>query len=153
MVKRQELDNVIMTILAIVGIGFLGISTSAFTNIKKTCTDKLIQNGWTVIMVLGVCLTTASASYFICTKSNGANCYDDEDKNITMFLILSAIMAGAILIISSMMMSSLNKGTVKSACNENDNIKKLSGVALGLSLITLVSCGVVIGLTYIDINK
>ena len=148
MVKRQDLDNVIMAMLAIVGVSLLGVCLSAFKNIHSTCTDILIRDGWTVIMVLGACLTTAAISFFLCTMSEGASCYADPEQSLALFLGLCIILAGIILILSALMLSHYKKENVSTNCDDNGNNKKLAGITLGLSLITFIGCAVVLAKTY-----
>jgi hypothetical protein len=152
MVKKQEFDNVVMGGIALMGLILFSIAATSFKNIHKSCVDKLIRDGWTVILVLGACLTTAGVSFFLCTRSEGAKCYNAESRTIRLFLMMCIALSLMILIISSMMLSKYKKKVIEANCDNKGANKRSAGIVVGVSTLSLLGCIAALVKGYLD-NK
>lgn len=140
----MSINRIILFVFGFFGLILFLVSAIVFRGIKSECSNITIKNCWIFVLVLGLCLTTLSASYNIClyvcdNKQVNKNQVENQTTDILhyiLFIIFFIILLG----ISSVILDQTQRLSEqeKMMCDENNLGKNGSIFILTFSIIGLI---------------
>ena len=119
----------------IIGVGFVAISMTALSHMKKACTNKIINNGINAILAMGAVMITLALVYFGCGT---LDCYQMGSTQAGMIYLIATVITSVIVLgISGVMLRELNKNKNEDKCG-----KHTRNLVILLMVITIISGGV-----------
>jgi hypothetical protein len=151
---KKELDKMFMLALSLAGGSLFVLSAVGFSNMAKECTDPILYDCMTLIMVIGACLLTTSITYAICNSRFG-DCYQYKPPtNAKFYFVVGiglSIITAALGVVSIVQISKTPLCTQDVAGNDTSKgktLKYVAGFTIGISFMALI--GSVFGLVYLN---
>lgn len=153
--KKQSLDKMAVILMGVIGFILFILSCISFKNMPDTCTDPIIYNGLTAILVLSAVMITLSATYGLCNARFG-NCYkENTDGKVEIYYYIGVVLSIILCAISIMVLGKLlsEDACTKDANNEETKdgktLKFAVGFTAGFSVLALLGC--IGGIVYIGV--